>query len=92
MQPETYPRPPWFGDMIAAAEKLASLYKFEFMRVDMYALADHPRFGEVTFFPDSGFGKFDPPIFDEIFGRMLETKSVATQGDMVADPEVRHAS
>jgi hypothetical protein len=70
MEPGLRPRPLWFEEMVAAAEKLAAAYRFDFVRVDLYALEDHPRFGEATFFPDSGFGKFSPRAFDEMLGRL----------------------
>jgi hypothetical protein len=70
IEPGTRPRPLWFDEMVAAAEKLAAIYRFDFVRVDLYALEDHPRFGEVTFFPDSGFGKFHPRAFDQMLGRL----------------------
>ena len=42
--------------MIEVAEQLGR--EFEFVRVDMYALPDSPVVGEMTFFPESGSGRF----------------------------------
>ena len=42
-----------------------------FIRVDFYEVNGHPYFGELTFFPTSGVGGFDPEEWDEVFGRMI---------------------
>jgi hypothetical protein len=44
--------------MLAAAETLAS--GFPFARVDLYDFGGSPRFGEVTFYPQSGFFRMSP--------------------------------
>lgn len=46
------PRPASYDEMIAGAELLAS--GFPFARVDLYEIDGKPRFGEVTFYPQSG--------------------------------------
>jgi hypothetical protein len=46
------PRPATLDRMIAGAEALGR--PFDFVRVDLYALPDGPRFGEMTFYPGSG--------------------------------------
>lgn len=46
-------RPASYDEMIAGAEVLAK--GFPFARVDLYDLDGRPRFGEVTFYPQSGF-------------------------------------
>jgi hypothetical protein len=53
--------------MIEAAEAIGS--EFDFVRVDLYDLPDHPRFGELTFYPGSGFDRFRPTSMDLQFGR-----------------------
>jgi hypothetical protein len=52
------PRPECYGEMLAAAEALAS--GFPFARVDLYDFGGRPRFGEVTFYPQSGFFRMSP--------------------------------
>ena len=61
-------KPKNFGEMISLAEKLAE--GFRFVRVDFYD-AGCPVFGEMTFHPDGGIGKFDPPEWDEKLGKLF---------------------
>lgn len=46
-------QPASYEEMIAGAETLAQ--GFPFARVDLYEIGGRPRFGEVTFYPQSGF-------------------------------------
>jgi hypothetical protein len=62
------PRPASLEKMIAAAETLAE--DLPFVRIDLYEVDGQPRFGEMTFYPRSGFGKFDPPEYDRIIGAL----------------------
>lgn len=62
----TMPPPRALDDMIAAAETLGR--DFDFVRVDLYELADGPRFGEMTFYPGSGYDPFEPPALDRRLG------------------------
>lgn len=39
-----------------------------FLRVDFYEIDNHPLFGELTFYPTSGFGGFNPEEWDETLG------------------------
>lgn len=43
-----------------------------FLRVDFYEVDDKVLFGELTFFPTSGMGGFDPEEWDETFGRWIK--------------------
>ena len=54
--------------MIAAAELLAD--GFAFVRVDFYDLDGAPRFGEMTFYPDSGIALFSPDRADLDLGAL----------------------
>ena len=54
--------------MIRAAETLAA--PFPFVRVDLYDLPEGPRFGELTFTPESGFVRFSPATSDRQLGEL----------------------
>lgn len=43
-----------------------------FVRVDLYEIKSAIYFGELTFFPASGFGKFTPDVWNERLGNMLK--------------------
>lgn len=43
-----------------------------FARVDLYVIDDKEYFGEITFYPASGFGVFTPNIYNEILGNLLK--------------------
>lgn len=55
--------------MIELAEKLAN--KHSFLRVDFYSINGKIYFGELTFYPASGMGKFVPEEWDGIMGSWL---------------------
>ncbi|MBR5429912.1 MAG: hypothetical protein IK116_05220, partial [Firmicutes bacterium] len=42
-----------------------------FVRVDLYLIRGQVYFGELTFYPTSGFAKFDPESFDRELGGLL---------------------
>ena len=56
--------------MIALAEKLSQGHPF--LRVDFYELGDEIYFGELTFYPASGFGPFVPEEWDERLGEWIK--------------------
>jgi len=60
-------RPASYAEMIAGAEVLAQ--GFPFARVDLYEIGGRPRFGEVTFYPQSGFFRM-PRQYDLEIGAM----------------------
>lgn len=62
--------PSTVGQMIAFAEQLAS--GIPFVRVDFYDVNDIVLFGEMTFFPMAGMGKFEPEEWDCRIGEMLK--------------------
>lgn len=43
-----------------------------FSRIDLYEINDKPYFGEITFFPACGFGKFMPNEWNEKVGSWIE--------------------
>jgi len=46
-------------EMVSVAEALAQ--GVDFIRVDLYVTASGVKFGELTNYPDAGFGEFNPP-------------------------------
>jgi hypothetical protein len=62
------PRPGQLDDMITVAERLAD--GMDFIRVDLYDIADRVVFGEMTIYPVSGWASFDPPEFDAYLGKL----------------------
>jgi len=63
------PRPATLNQMITAAERLSQ--GMSFLRVDFYELQGRPLFGEMTLFPDSGLGRFEPELYDLVFGDLM---------------------
>jgi hypothetical protein len=55
--------------MIELAEVLSR--GIPFIRIDFYEINERPYFGEMTFFPAAGFGKFSPRNADNEIGDML---------------------
>lgn len=60
------PPPVSLPAMIDFAELIAR--DFSYARVDFYELDGKPLFGEVTFYPEGGYGRFTPRKWDRIFG------------------------
>lgn len=63
-------KPKKFDKMIELAEKLSK--DITFLRVDFYEIDNKIYFGELTFFPASGFGSFEPKEYDNILGDWLK--------------------
>lgn len=63
-------KPNNFDKMVELAEKASS--KFPFVRVDFYETKDSVLFGEFTFFPGCGFGKYKPLDWDYKMGEWLD--------------------
>ena len=64
------PAPERFEEMKALAERLAA--GFPFMRVDFYESEGRLLFGEMTFYPNSGFEHFNPKEWDVEFGSWID--------------------
>lgn len=62
--------PSTIGKMVEMAEALCG--GIPFVRVDFYDVNGKILFGELTFYPASGFGHFIPEIADEELGRILD--------------------
>jgi hypothetical protein len=59
-------KPQNYDLMITLAEKISK--DIPFVRVDFYETGNRVFFGEMTFFPGSGFEPFQPQVWDEILG------------------------
>ena len=69
--PTAHEEPGCYAEMLRLADRLSSKIVAPFVRIDMYAIKDHPYFGEITFFPASGLGVFQPVEWDMKLGSMI---------------------
>lgn len=65
-------KPKCFKEMIEKARVLAK--DIPFVRIDFYEINCKLYFGEITFFPASGLGRFSPEIWNEKLGEMVNLK------------------
>lgn len=65
-----FEKPENFEKMIELAETLSK--DIPFVRIDFYNINGNIYFGEMTFFPAAGMGKFNPNEWDDILGDWLE--------------------
>jgi hypothetical protein len=63
------PRPGNLEQMISVARALSR--GFPFVRVDLYAIRERVFFGEMTWYPEGGLGRFSPDIYDLYIGQAL---------------------
>ncbi|WP_167607502.1 ATP-grasp fold amidoligase family protein [Maribellus sediminis] len=63
-------KPVKINEMISIASKLST--NFKFVRVDLYEVDEKIYFGELTFYPDNGFGQFSHYKHDLEIGNLLE--------------------
>lgn len=68
----TKPKPANMDEMFAVARKLAKEVDAPFVRVDLYNSDGQIYFGELTFFPDSGFDNTITPESDRYFGDLIK--------------------
>ena len=66
-------KPDNFDEMISIAEKLSE--DFPFVRVDLYDVDGKIYFGELTFYPWSGYVQYEPDEADFWFGESFELKN-----------------
>lgn len=66
-------RPSKLEEMKKLAKKLSK--DIPFLRVDFYEINNKVYFGELTFYPASGFSKFDPEMWDKKLGEMIKLPS-----------------
>lgn len=76
-EPKNYPfstrehnRPKHIEEMIFLAKKLSAGHPF--IRVDLYEINGQVKFGELTFFPTSGMGGFNPEEWDYKLGEWIK--------------------
>lgn len=62
-------KPEGFEQMKNIARKLSK--GFPFVRVDLYSVKERVYFGELTFYPASGYGHFTPDEWDEKLGELM---------------------
>lgn len=67
-------KPKCLGKMIEIAEKLGG--DFPFVRIDLYQVMDKIYFGEMTFYPWSGYENFMPLEFNYIMGEKIDIESL----------------
>lgn len=63
-------KPNTFSQMKEFAAILSK--KFAFVRIDFYSIKDHVYFGEITFTPQSGVGKWNDEKQNILYGNMIE--------------------
>lgn len=67
------PKPDTLTEMITMAKKLSK--DFPFVRVDLYSVKGKVYFGELTFYPWSGYVQYTPDEFDLTLGRRFDISS-----------------
>lgn len=68
-----YPKPKNFEEMMEVARKLSA--DFPFVRVDLYNIDGKIYFGELTFYPWTGYVQFTPDEFDFTLGKLMDCSS-----------------
>lgn len=68
-------------EMIRCAEKISEGHAF--LRVDLYSIRDRIYFGEATFYPASGLGRFTPLEWDLKIGQLLRLPCGPQTNDIV---------
>ncbi len=68
-----YPKPQNFGEMLRIAKILSE--DFPFVRVDLYNVEGKIYFGELTFYPWTGYVQFTPDSFDYELGKLMDCSS-----------------
>ena len=70
-------KPQNWDNMVEIAKQLSK--EFPFVRVDLYNIEGRIYFGELTFYPASGYGKFTPDEWDEKLGDLFDISSFMPQ-------------
>ncbi|MBP5322513.1 MAG: hypothetical protein J6Y84_01790 [Bacteroidaceae bacterium] len=67
----SHPLPEKISEMISIVERLAAFVNRKFIRVDLYDVNGRIFFGELTFYPAGGYGKFNPEWWDYELGNWI---------------------
>jgi len=62
------PLPDNYQDMVSIAEQLAA--EFDYMRIDLYSVAEDVFFGEFTPYPGRGRSKINPSSYEKLWGEL----------------------
>lgn len=76
----TFEKPAQFEKLIELVEKIAE--GIPFVRVDFYVVNGKPYFGEVAFYPDSGFIEFEPFEWEQRFGEWIKLPERVLNDDL----------
>lgn len=60
------PKPAALDEMLFVAKKLSIGH--DYVRIDLYCIDNKVYFGEITFIPEGGIGKFEPERYDGVLG------------------------
>lgn len=71
-----FPKPRNLDKMLEVARVLSQ--DFPFVRVDLYNVNGKIYFGELTFYPSSGYGCFNPDSFDFKLGELFKIAQIKT--------------
>lgn len=71
---EDAPKPDNLAEMLEIATTLSE--DFPFARIDLYSVEGKVYFGEITFYPWSGYMEFEPDEFDFVLGEKFNLRSV----------------
>lgn len=75
---EDAPKPENLQQMLDIAAKLSE--EFPFARIDLYSLGEKIYFGEITFYPWSGYMEFEPEEFDFVLGEKFALRRADSAG------------
>lgn len=67
---ENIPKPVQLDEMLELSKKLSE--SIPFVRTDFYDVGGKVYFGEMTFYPASGFERFVPDEYDDLFGEWIK--------------------
>jgi len=73
-EPNQVPPPANLSEMLQIAARLSE--DFPFVRVDLYSVLGKVYFGELTFYPEKGVGRFRPAAYDRVVGDCLDLSKV----------------
>jgi hypothetical protein len=83
----TLPKPAGMDQMFELAEKLST--GLPYARIDLYYSNDKIYFGEITFFPASGFDTNILPETDLYFGNLINLEEIQDENSRISDKQKR---